>query len=240
MADEQDQGRAQRTCVAYRTLAERMTSIHISRFSELPRIELYLDQLLSLVDDELSFMCLPEEGPLVTGSMVNNYVKRHVVPAPVKHRYTRRHVCYVVCVCLFKRVLSIEQVTRLIRHVEEENLDLRHTYDELCAALECALAEQFAVGPDFVAPAVEPVIDHDTLGLYHIVCQGRCSRYDFAQAILKAAHMEDKLELHPIRAADAGSTPSYTVLDNLMLRLDNLPQPRPWKEALNEYINSLQ
>lgn len=23
-----------------------------------------------------------------------------------------------------------------------------------------------------------------------------------------------------------------------MLRLDNLPQPRPWKEALNEYINS--
>ena len=156
---EQNRGIPQCTRDAYRTLAERMTSIHISRFSELPRIELYLDQLLSLVDEELSFMCLPDEGPLVTGSMVNNYVKRHVVPAPVKHRYTRRHVCYVVCVCLFKRVLSIEQVARLIRHVEEENLDLRHTYDELCAALECALAEQFAVGPDFVAPAVEPVID---------------------------------------------------------------------------------
>ena len=93
---------------------------------------------------------------------------------------------------------------------------------------------------DDLTAAVEQLIDHDTLGIYHIVCQGRCSRYDFAQAILKAAHMEDKLELHPIRAADAGSTPSYTVLDNLMLRLDNLPQPRPWKEALNEYINSLQ
>lgn len=93
---------------------------------------------------------------------------------------------------------------------------------------------------DDLTAAVEQLIDHDTLGIYHIVCQGRCSRYDFAKAILKAAHMEDKLELHPIRAADAGSTPSYTVLDNLMLRLDNLPQPRPWKEALNEYINSLQ
>ena len=93
---------------------------------------------------------------------------------------------------------------------------------------------------DDLTAAVEQLIDHDTLGIYHIVCQGCCSRYDFAQAILKAAHMEDKLELHPIRAADAGSTPSYTVLDNLMLRLDNLPQPRPWKEALNEYINSLQ
>ena len=188
MADEQDPERAQRTCVAYRTLAERMTSIHISRFSELPRIELYLDQLLSLVDDELSFMRLPDEGPLVTGSMVNNYVKRHVVPAPVKHRYTRRHVCYVVCVCLFKRVLSIEQVTRLIRHVEEENLDLRHTYDELCAALECALAEQFAVGPDFVAPAVEPVIDlRDANGEkgYYVCSDSWFDQYVYQAAVEK-------------------------------------------------------
>ena len=159
MADEKDQACCPGVRDAYRALAERMTSIHISRFSELPRIELYLDQLLSLVDDELSFMRLPDEGPLVTGSMVNNYVKRHAVPAPVKHRYTRRHICYVTCVCLFKRALSIEQVTRLIGYVEEENLDLAHTYEELCSALECALAEQFAVGPDFVAPAVEPVID---------------------------------------------------------------------------------
>lgn len=159
MADEKDQACCPGVRDAYRALAERMTSIHISRFSELPRIELYLDQLLSLVDDELSFMRLPDEGPLVTGSMVNNYVKRHAVPAPVKHRYTRCHICYVTCVCLFKRALSIEQVTRLIGYVEEENLDLAHTYDELCSALECALAEQFAVGPDFVAPAVEPVID---------------------------------------------------------------------------------
>ena len=159
MADEKDQACCPGVRDAYRALAERMTSIHISRFSELPRIELYLDQLLSLVDDELSFMRLPDEGPLVTGSMVNNYVKRHAVPAPVKHRYTRRHMSYVTCVCLFKRALSIEQVTRLIGYVDEENLDLAHTYDELCSALECARAEQFAVGPDFVAPAVEPVID---------------------------------------------------------------------------------
>ena len=57
---EQNRGIPQCTRDAYRTLAERMTSIHISRFSELPRIELYLDQLLSLVDEELSFMCLPD------------------------------------------------------------------------------------------------------------------------------------------------------------------------------------
>lgn len=118
---------------------------------------------------------------------------------------------------------------------------LNATADPTCPWLAVP-TDRFAspTSADDLTAAVEQLIDHDTLGIYHIVCQGRCSRYDFAQAILKAAHMEDKLELHPIRAADAGSTPSYTVLDNLMLRLDNLPQPRPWKEALNEYINSLQ
>lgn len=93
---------------------------------------------------------------------------------------------------------------------------------------------------DDLTAAIEQLIDHDTLGVYHVVCQGRCSRYDFAKAILKEANMEDKLELHPIRAADAGSSPSYTVLDNLMLRLDHLPQPRPWQQALSAYISSLE
>jgi hypothetical protein len=142
----------------WRELAERMVNVHISRAHELPRIELYLDQLLALVDGELSFMKLPDEQTMVTGAMVNNYVKRHLVPAPVKHRYTRRHVCYVICVCAFKRVFSIAQVAQIVKMAEGSRLNLEHAYDQLCAALECALAEQFAVGADFVVPAVEPVI----------------------------------------------------------------------------------
>lgn len=92
---------------------------------------------------------------------------------------------------------------------------------------------------DDLCAAIEQLIDHDTLGTYHVVCRGCCSRYDFAKAILKAAGMEDCLTLHPIRAADAGSAPSYTVLDDMMLRLDRLPQPRPWKQALNEYVQKI-
>jgi len=92
---------------------------------------------------------------------------------------------------------------------------------------------------DDLCAAIEQLIDHDTLGIYHIVCQGSCSRYDFAKAILQAAGMENCLKLHPIRAADAGSAPCYTVLDDMMLRLDHIPQPRPWRMALNAYIRAL-
>ena len=62
-------------------LSERMAHVHISRISELPRIELYLDQVLAIVAGELAPVMLPGEVA-ITGSMVNNYVKQKVVPAP--------------------------------------------------------------------------------------------------------------------------------------------------------------
>lgn len=132
-------------------LAEYMSSVHIYRIDELPRIELYLDQVITLVCDELAFMCLPDEQTL-TGSMVNNYVKQRLVCAPKRKRYTRRHVASLLFICAFKRVYSIAQLKRIMGMIEEAHVDAGALYDEVVSALECALAEQFAVGPDFVAP----------------------------------------------------------------------------------------
>lgn len=85
-----------------------------------------------------------------------------------------------------------------------------------------------------LAMVLAEFIDNECLGVYHAVCQGWCSRYDFAKEILRCAHAEDKLDLHPTHTADAGAT--YSVLDNMMLRLEGLRQPREWREALQAYI----
>lgn len=128
-----------------RSLAERMRSVHISRIREMPRIELYLDQLLTLVSQELEFMQVPGET-LVTGSMVNNYVKQGVIPAPRKKRYTRRHVASLLFVCALKRVFSISQVSQIAALIWSSELDLEALYDSSCAALEAALARRFSPG----------------------------------------------------------------------------------------------
>ena len=138
-------------------LSERMAHVHISRISELPRIELYLDQVLAIVAGELAPVMLPGEVA-ITGSMVNNYVKQRLVCAPKRKRYTRRHVASLLFICAFKRVYSIAQLKRIMGMIEEAHVDAGALYDEVVSALECALAEQFAVGPDFVAPVVEPTI----------------------------------------------------------------------------------
>lgn len=87
---------------------------------------------------------------------------------------------------------------------------------------------------DDLAMVLTEFIENECLGVYHAVCRGWCSRYDFAKEILRCAHAEDKLELHPTHTAEAGA--AYSVLDNMMLRLEGLRQPREWREALREYI----
>jgi len=125
-------------------LFSHMASIHVSRYSELPRLDLYLDQLLTLVQEELSFMSVPGETVL-TGSMVNNYVKLKLIPAPEKKRYSRDHVAYLVFVCSLKRVFSIAQVQQLIGLGREADVDLEQSYDEMCRALEEAMAARFSM-----------------------------------------------------------------------------------------------
>ena len=127
---------------AYAKLVQSMSSLHISRIDEMPRIELYRDQLISIVQTELAPLYGPDEK-IVTGSMVNNYVKQHVMPAPTRKRYTRRHLASLLFVCTFKRVLPIAQVTLLYELCRDAEVDFARAYDQLADALEQTLAARF-------------------------------------------------------------------------------------------------
>ena len=87
-----------------------------------------------------------------------------------------------------------------------------------------------------LAKVVAYFIDHDAFGLYHVVCQGSCSRYEFAKAILEYAGKADQMQIHPILSKDK-LRPAYSVLDNMMMRLTGMDEPKEWKAALKEYLD---
>lgn len=131
--------------VASRELYETMRTLHIARIQEMPRIELYLDQVLSIISMELDFIYLPGER-VVTGAMINNYVKQRLVPQPVRKRYTRRHLATLLFVCAFKRVLSIAQIAQLFDMARAANLDVERAYDDIATCLEQTIRALFAEG----------------------------------------------------------------------------------------------
>jgi dTDP-4-dehydrorhamnose reductase len=87
-----------------------------------------------------------------------------------------------------------------------------------------------------LAKVILQFIEQDIYGTYHAVCQGFCSRYDYAKEILELTGNTDKLTLKPY-IDESSDRPRYSVLDNLMLRISGIPQPKDWKEALEEYLS---
>lgn len=113
-------------------ICERLASQKLPRWSELPDLELYMDQVLALVSRYLDGN-LGDKG--LTASMVNNYVKLGIMPAPVRKKYTRVHLAYLIVICLLKPVLPIPSIEQMIRR-ELETLSEDEFYDSFCALYE--------------------------------------------------------------------------------------------------------
>ena len=74
-------------------------------------------------------------------------------------------------------------------------------------------------------------------GTYHATCKGVCSRYEFAQEILRFSGKEGSLKAVPTSELDLSSErPAYAVLDNFILRIIDVYEMPEWKRSLEEYM----
>ena len=129
--------------------AQQMREYRLPRFSELPRIEIYLDQLITVLHQTLSPLFDDETSQCITASMINNYAKQSVIQRPIKKRYTREHIAYLIFIALSKQVLSIDGIRKLIQ-IQLETYPLDIAYDYFCTEMEHALHTVFSTS-DFPA-----------------------------------------------------------------------------------------
>lgn len=88
-----------------------------------------------------------------------------------------------------------------------------------------------------LADKIMELMEHAADGLYHVTGQGCCSRYEFAREIIRLSGFS--VPVVPVDAREDKLTmmrPSYSVLDNLMLRMSDLEQLPDWKEMLERYM----
>ena len=87
-------------------VSRRLLEHTLPAWDELPDFELYMDQVLSLTGRYLEGMPNSEDSKL-TASMINNYVKVKIIPAPQGKRYSRRHVAYLLLLCILKPIQKL-------------------------------------------------------------------------------------------------------------------------------------
>ena len=114
-----------------RRMAESVRGFRLPRYAEIPTVGLYLEQTIKYINAYLAPLgCLE-----LTSSMVSNYVKKGLIPAPVKKQYFPEQICYLFFVALAKNLTSMENIDLLIS-VQRGTYTLPVAYDYMCRELE--------------------------------------------------------------------------------------------------------
>ena len=104
---------------------------------EIPNIDLYIEQVTSFLDNELASARRTPDDKTLTKTMINNYTKNHVLPAPVKKKYSRDHVLTLILIYYFKNFLSIKDVKAIFDPItekyfgSEEDFNMYNVYEHL-------------------------------------------------------------------------------------------------------------
>ena len=122
---------------------EMIMKIHIPRWNELPEIDLYLDQVVSYLEKYLEQYNVIREDKIITKTMINNYVKLGIMPAPEKKKYSREHIAYLIVICVLKQVYSISDIGKLIS-LTIQYFELSKAYNRFCANLEISVKNVFS------------------------------------------------------------------------------------------------
>ena len=123
-------------------------NLHIPRWNELPNVDLYMDQILTFINNSLS-ECIKnseneekENSQILTKTMINNYVKNNILEAPIKKKYSKTQCAKLFVICVLKQVFSMSEISSLI-NIALESADISHAYNSFCSLFEEAVKSTF-------------------------------------------------------------------------------------------------
>lgn len=99
-------------------LSQMANTDHI-RLSDIPDIDLYMDQVTHFMDEHLKNSKRYEDDKILTKTMINNYAKNKLLPAPEKKRYSREHMLVLIFIYYFKGFLSLNDIHAILTPIND-------------------------------------------------------------------------------------------------------------------------
>ncbi len=120
-----------------REIFARLDSLDYIKPDQIPDIQLYMDQVTTFMDEHLEKSKRYEQDKVLTKTMINNYAKNHLLPPPVKKKYTREHILLLIYIYYFKNILSFSDIATLFAPITEghftddSDLPLQDIYEQI-------------------------------------------------------------------------------------------------------------
>ena len=119
------------------SILESLSKMEYIKSSKIPDIDLYMDQVLTFMNGNLDNVKRHESDKVMTKTMINNYAKNHLLPAPEKKKYTKEHIMVLMFIYYFKNILSIGDIQSILNPLTDryfangKELNLEKVYEEV-------------------------------------------------------------------------------------------------------------
>ncbi|MBQ4630983.1 MAG: DUF1836 domain-containing protein [Clostridia bacterium] len=131
-----------------------LESFKLPGWDELPSIYLYMDQVIELTTGYFSeISSLLGDEKILTAPMINNYIKLKAMPSPVKKRYGKPHLAYLIMISTLKQSMNISSMESVIPLLDDED-KIREMYTSFVHNQRQALSS--------LKEVVTPIIDGAT------------------------------------------------------------------------------
>lgn len=162
----------------------RLDALSHIRPESIPNIELYMDQVTTFMDDNLRDTRRYPGDKVLTKTMINNYAKNNLLPAPNKKKYSKEHILLLIFIYYFKNLLSISDIEELLRPLTDkhfansEALPLEDIYrevfslarDETASIKSDLIRKHECAAKTFSGDGIEEE-DREYLRLFALVCE---------------------------------------------------------------------
>ena len=118
-------------------LQEKLKSIDYVKTEDIPNIGLYMDQVTTFMDEQLEACKRYDDDKILTKTMINNYAKHNLLPAPDKKNYSTEHVLTLLFIYYFKNLLSISDIQALLNPITDsyfgnkDDFNMEDVYNEV-------------------------------------------------------------------------------------------------------------
>ena len=119
------------------SILDSLSKMEYVKSSKISNIDLYMDQVLTFMNGHLENVKRYESDKVMTKTMINNYAKNHLLPAPEKKKYTKEHIMVLMFIYYFKNILSIGDIQSILNPLTDryfangKELNLEKVYEEV-------------------------------------------------------------------------------------------------------------
>ncbi|MNJ50764.1 hypothetical protein D3C77_460510 [compost metagenome] len=99
--------------------------------SDIPNIDLYMDQVITIFENALGSSKRYPEDKLLTKTMINNYTKDKILMPAINKKYTSEHILQMALIYHLKQTLSIADIKSIFQHSLHHNeVNVEEVYQE--------------------------------------------------------------------------------------------------------------